>query len=281
MSSGTVFTPGGAGLAWVEDVWDKEIDVEAYERSVIRRFISDRPRGLGQMHIRKHGNLTPSTLATTADLGEPAFSANTETEFTMTPNWVDLNVSVSDMVLARMAQDPSDTFKASIESAIAQKMDQDIATLFAAFITNISGNYASSLDKAKILDAKSKVHAGAKEFGDDDLHFFYHHLQDDAVLTVDSFVNAQVRGSGEKGAVSGRVGSGFGLQFHRTGNVRNSGGGFNNGIIPKRAIVIAFNQRLKVEAQRHGKANWILGGADYAVGTVRDAYCGLLKSEAA
>lgn len=281
MSSGTVYTPGAAALAWVEQVWDKEIDVEAYERSVIRRFVTDKPKGAAQMNIRKHANLTPSALATTSDLGEPAFSANTETVFTMTPSWIDLNVSVSDMVLARMMIDPSDTLKSSIESAIAQKIDQDLATLFAAFTTNISGNYASSLDKAKVLDAKSKVHAGAKEFGDDDLHFFYHHLQDDAVLNVDSFVNAQVRGSGEKGAVSGRVGTGFGLQFHRTGNVRNSGGGFNNAIIPKRALVIAFNQRLKVEAQRHGKANWILGGADYAVGTVRDAYCGLLKSEAA
>lgn len=283
--TGSVYTPGsgGTGNAWVNEVWANLIDREAYELAVIYPLIKEYPSLHGKLHIPKHAALSASTISGTTDMSGfgLTFSANTEVEKTITPSTVNLNVSVNANQIARMMVDPQDTLRTSIDMSIAQNIDQGVATLFQALSTNISGSYAAPLDKSAILEAKSKVKAGAKEYASDQINFCYHHLQDDSVMSIGDFVQAYVRGDAQNPAVGGKIIESFGIRFYSTGNIRNAGGGFNNCMFISRAFGISFNQKPTVKAQEDGLATWLLGWADYGTDTVRDGYAALLKSNAA
>ena len=278
-----VYAPGNTGAAWVNEVWANTIDRAAYALAVIYPLFSQQKPLHKKLHIPKHDVLTASTIADTVDMSGSGltFSANTEVEFTATASTANLNVSVNANQIARMMVDPQDTLRTSIELALAQKIDQDAATLFTGATTNISGSYAAPLDLSTVLEAKSKVKAGAKEYASAQINFCYHDLQDDAVMSIGNFVQAYVRGPGEQPAVSGKIIEGYGLRFYSTSNIRNSGGGFNNGMFIERAAAISFNQTPTVKGQDNGLAVWLLGWADYGYGTVRDGYLCNLKSNPA
>jgi len=277
-----VYAPGDTGLRWVNEVWARMIDREAYELAVIYPLVKKYEPLHGKLHVPKHAAFSASTIAGTVDMSGAGltFSANTEVEFTTTPSTVNLNVSVNANQIARMLVDPQDTLRTSIDMSIAQNIDQAVATLFQSLTTNISGSYAAPLDKSAILEARSKVKAGAKEYASNQINFCYHHLQDDSVMSIGDFVQAYVRGDSQNPAVGGKIIESFGIRFYSTGNIRTAGGGFNNCMFIERAFGISFNQEPTVKAQEDGLATWLLGWADYGTGTVRDGYATLLKSNA-
>jgi hypothetical protein len=282
--SGSGYTPGSTGTAnkWVAEEWAKRFDVQAYEKAAIWSKIDDVGRVGATLHIPKHDNLTAATVGGTTEMSSfgLTFSANTETDIQFTPSTVNVNVSVNDNTLQRMQFDPMDDLRASMESAISQFIDQDVASLFTSLSTNIVGDYATDIDLAKILEARSLCKAGAKQFADPGKYlFFYHHLQDDNVMSIGNLTQAYARGDSQNPQVSGVIQEAYGIQFIPTGNIRNSGGGFNNCLCVGRAFGIGFNQRPTVKAQPNGLATFLLAYADYGKQTKRDAYAVLVKSK--
>lgn len=282
--TGSVYTPGsgGTGNKWVAQEWAKRFDRQAYEKAAIYSKIDQVPKPGAQLHIAKHDNLTAATFGETSDMSSfgLTFSANSEGEITFTPGTVNLNVSVNANTMARMEFDPTDELRVSMEASVAQFIDQDVASLFSALTTNVVGDYASDLDLAKILQARSLCKAGAKEFADPGKYlFWYHHLQDDAVMSIGNLTQAYARGDNQNPAVGGVIQEAYGIQFIPTGNVRNSGGGFNNCLAVARAFGIGWNQQPTVKAQENGLATFLLAWADYGKATKRDAYAVLVKSK--
>lgn len=280
--TGTAQTPGASLSAWVQDVWDSEIDRLCYQLQKFVPLITEKKPLNNKLHIQLHGNLTPGTVASTADMSGHGltFSANTETEKTITPGIVALNVSINDSVGWRMQNDPEDTFKKSIEMAMAQKEDQDLLSLIIALTTNTEGSYASPLSKSDFLSLQAKVKNGLGEYAGEGLNFIYHNLVEDSVLNIDAFVSASYRGVTQNGpAVSGNMETGFGTKFVPCGNVNSPAAGqYACSIFGKRAFAISRNKRPSVEVQRFGAANWLICTSDYGYSTVRDQYAGLLKS---
>lgn len=279
----TPYAPGSAaaGYRWVDEVWAKLIERAPYERGVLAPNVTEYQPIHGKFHIPQHANLTPSTrdTANTADMTDAlTFQANTETEVTISPGTTDLNTSINENQAARMQMDPNDTLRVSIELAFAQQIDQNIATLFTSAILGATGAYGSSLDLATILNAKARLGRGLKEYGDDQIFFAYAHENEPAVLGTSNLISAQIRGDSQNPAVGGRVVDAFGLRWIKTGNVRNSGGGYNNGMWAKRSIGLGFNIKPYVKTQQHGHGTWLLGLADYGYATIRDAYIANAKS---
>lgn len=279
-ATGSVYTPGTEAASWVAQVWDPSIEQALYFKSVILPILGPRKKLMQQLHIPVHGGFTPSSVAATADRSgfNLTFSANTETEVTVSPVGIDLNVSVNDNTVWRMMTDPTNTFRDSMEMAAAFKIDQDIFTLLAAATTNIEGDYATDTDKSGWLALKAKVRNSAKQFADEGTYAFYHPLQGDNINSISEFIAADIRGQ-QGAAMSGKVVDAFGLKWKEAGAIANSGGGFNNGIVVPRGIAVSFNKRPSVEMQRFGKAKWLLLDAEYGYSTVRDALLGLMKSK--
>lgn len=285
--TGSVYAPGSVSSGttatkWVAEEWAKRFDVQAYEKAAIWSKIDDVGRLGNRLHIPKHDNLTAASVGDSTDMSSfgLTFSANTEGEITFTPGTVNVNVSVNENVLQRMQFDPTDDLRQSMEAAVAQYIDQDVASLFSALTTNVVGDYASDIDLSKILEARSKVKAGAKQFADPGKYlFFYHHLQDDNVMSIGNLTQAYARGDSQNPSVSGVIQEAYGIQFIPTGNVRSSGGGFNNCLTIGRAFGIGFNSRPSVKAQPNGLATFLLAWCDYGKATKRDAYACLIKSK--
>lgn len=279
----TPYAPGsaGAGYRWVNEVWSKSIERAPYELAAILPNCTEYEAIHGKLHIPQHANLSPSARDTTntADMTDAlTFQANTETEQTISPGTVDLNTSINENQAKRMMVDPQDVLRVSIEKAFAQKIDQDLATLFTSAVLGATGAYGSALDLTTILNAKARLGKNTKEYGDDMIFFAYAHENEPAVLSTNNLISAQIRGDGANPAVSGRVVDAFGIRWLKTGNVRNSGGGFNNGMWVKRGIGVGFNIKAYVKTQEHGHGTWLLGLADYGYVTVRDAYIANAKS---
>lgn len=287
--TGSVYAPGSVSSGttatkWVAEEWAKRFDVQAYEKAAIWSKIDDVGRLGNRLHIPKHDNLTAASVGDSTDMSSfgLTFSANTEGEITFTPGTVNVNVSVNENVLQRMQFDPTDDLRQSMEAAVAQYIDQDVASLFSALTTNVVGDYASDIDLSKILEARSKVKAGAKQFADPGKYlFFYHHMQDDNVMSIGNLTQAYARGDSQNPAVSGVIQEAYGIQFIPTGNVRSSGGGggYNNCLTIGRAFGIGFNSRPTVKAQPNGLATFLLAWCDYGKATKRDAYACLIKSK--
>jgi hypothetical protein len=278
--TGTPYTPGTEAVNWVAEVWDNEIEPALYFGSQLLPILTPRKKLMQTLHIPVHSGFTAGSVASTADRSGfgLTFSANVETEKTLTPVGIDLNVSVNDNTIWRMMTDPTSTFRMSVEAAADFKIDSDLFSLLAAATTNVEGSYATDTDKSGWLALKAKVRNAAKQFADNDTHAFYHPLQGDVVSQISEFIDASIRGAGSKPAVTGKVVDSYGLIWHEAGTINDSGGGFNNGIVVPRGIGVSFNKRPSVEMQRFGKAKWILMDAEYGYSTIRDQLLGLMKS---
>lgn len=283
MSSGSSYIPGAStptlAYRWINEVWAKTLDRQAYEKDTIWKKFKQFDYLGNKFHIPKHDNLTPASVADTTDLYEPTFSSNNEGETTITPGAIRLNVAIDDRTLARMAFDPTDTVKESIIMAMNQKVDQDAAANFNSLTTNSVGAVGADLTFADVLAARSAVKAGAKEYADvGDYIFVYHVLQDDNIMGISQFTQFIVRGKTDSAANTGYVGSGYGIQFVPSSNVYNTGAGFANAMFVSRAFGQGWSIKPKVEVQRHGPANWLIGLADYGSAIIRDAYaCKMLS----
>lgn len=279
MASGTAYNPT-TGANWVAQVWAKTIDRQAYEKAIVWPKVLEVDQLKKQLNIPKHDNLTPSVIADNTDIYEPTFSANTEGTVAVTPTMNNLNVSVDYRTIERMMLDPRDTLKTSIEMALGVAVDKQVTALWPSLTTNIGGSYAADLDLPTILAARSQVRTGAKEYAEPGKYVFvYHPLQDDAVMGIGQFTQFYIRGDKQNPAVGGVIGEAYGIQFVPSGNVANSGGGYNNAMFIERAFVISFNQRPTIKLQEHGLAHWLLGWSDAGAATLRDPYAALLKSK--
>lgn len=279
----TPYAPGsaGAGYRWVNEVWGPSIERAPYELDPIVPNITTMEALHGKLHIPQHANLSPNSRDTTnsTDMTDNlTFTGNVETELTITPGSVDLNVAVNEIQLKRMSIDPNDTLRTSIELAFTQKISQDVCTLFQVAVLGATGGYGAALDKSTIFNGKARLGKNTKEYGGAEIFFAFAHENEPAVLSTSDFISAYIRGQGGGAATSGRVESAFGITFLKTGNVRNAGGGYNNGMWIKKGLAISFNIKPYVKAQEHGHGIWLLGLTDYGYATVRDAYIGNCKS---
>jgi len=282
MATGTGYRPGDTAQKWVAQVYAKRVDRLSYELSKLLQRCNEEEALRGQLHIPKFDNLTVSTRTDSTDIYEPTFTSNTEGEITVSPTYYDCNVAIDDRQLARMIFDPRGEIRTGIEMALAQQADINIATQFISFATNFAGDFVSDLTLATVLHARSLVLKGAKEYaGPGDLVLGYHTDQDDAVMGISPLTQWIARGDAGNAAKTGILGEGFGISFVPTTVIRNSGGGYNNGMFIKRTISYSFNIRPSTKLQEHGNAKWLLGQMDMGASIARDPYGCLVKSQAA
>lgn len=277
-TAGGFYEPGTKGAKWVSQVWAKTFERAPYFRGVTLSRITEYEPLHGQFHLPQIGTFTPSAIASTVDMTNDGitFSANTETEFTVSPTTVTLATSINDNMLDRAASDPRSPLRDSFEMALAQYIDQQVFSKFSASVLGLTGGYGNPLDKSVVLNAQARIEVNAKEYADEgaEIFFAFHPSNAPAVRSISDFVSAYIRGDKSNPAVTGQVVNAFGLSFLSSGNVQtNSGGtGYDNAMWIKRGIGISFNKRPYVELQRRGLGYWLLAYTDFGVDKVRDAY---------
>lgn len=275
------YLAGTTGAKWVDQVWNEEIDVLCYEEQVFANKIQVKGRTGSQMHFPKSDNLSRASLGDSTAGNNLTFVANTETEATLTPATTVVPVEVNLPLIARMAGDPSDMLKKSIEMSLAEGVDVNCLTLVSALTTNVVGNNTDNLTKGLILDADQKLSATAKQYykaGSGGGICIVGVTQKDDILDISDITNAQIRGDSANPVVSGWVAKAFGISFYESGNVQISASTLYNVLFIPRAFAIAYNEKPSVKMEEYQLVKRIIGWVDFGYTTVRDQYAVQMKS---
>ena len=271
------YTPTQA-VAWIKDVWEPEIGIAAYEEMRVAPFFKRLQAIAGTVHYRKHANLQRQALANgaSARLEQLTFSGQAETQVTKTPQTSYIAVSTNLNTIARLMDNPSDTFRTSIEMSIAEGVDVVAATAFDDLVT-VQGNGAAQVTEATFLDALVNLGEQAKSLwkpGTTRGVFIFHTRQvDDVLVSTQNWSQAQITGRNETPISSGWLKSVYGCDFFETGNIQNIGATFHNGLfVPELTFGIGYNQKPTIISQESGIAIVLIGWTDFAAMTLWDVY---------
>ncbi len=257
---------------WVDQKWDA-IDVAAYEEQIYANLIKERKSSHGQLHVPFHANVSTGAVSA-GNATSLSFSANTESEATLSPTTYSAQQEVEMALVVRAVQDPEGVLQESLKLAIAQVVDQQALTLVASLSTNIV-NAAGGIDNASILSAIRAGAQGGKQFwypGKANAFCVVHVGQIDNMLAITNIVQAQWRGDRVNPIETGWVANAYRVDFYESGNVYTTGGTAYSVMQIPRSTSISYNQRPKVMVQEYQMANRIICWTDFAVGIIRDAY---------
>jgi hypothetical protein len=254
---------------WLRDVWIPEIGVCAYEEPRIGSHFKRVMAPEGKVHYRKHIGFTTASFATGVDNDGLSPQANTEQEIVGTPQTSYVYVRTTLQAIARMMNDPSDLFRKSMESALAEGVDKACGNQ-CTDLTNLVGSSADNVTEALLQDAIVRAAVAMKEDfnpGVDELVFCFHPNQIDDILAISNWTHAEKRGDGENPIVKGMILRANGVKFIETGNVKMTGlNTFNNPIfVPNRTFGIGFNQEATVKMEELLMEKRLLGWVDFAL----------------
>jgi hypothetical protein len=270
------YTPGLEAAAWIKEVWEPGIAVAAYEEMKIAPHFRKLEAMSGQIHIRKHANLSRSTLGSTTAGSAISVTENTEVEVTKTPQTVYVYTAVSDVTIARMMFDPSDTLRGSIESSIAEGVDVECAKLFTDMTTSVVGNNGVDVTEATFRQGVQKLATNAKQYykvGQDEPSFIVHANQIDDIMGEPRFTEYQMRGDGSSPLVKGWTLRAHGAAFYETGNIQVTSSTMRNGLlIDDLTMGIGYNQTPTVKMESYLLEKRIIGWVDFAAVTIWEEY---------
>ncbi len=264
------FTTGaGIGGVFNPALISATVQVAAEDARVFRPLITDVPfDGPGKtLDILKLGALTAGAYT---EGSARSFSVPTNAAVTVTPSEVDLAMSFTDKEMKRAFMNLPMLYTPLIGSAVAQKMDADIAAEYANATGTATDEGDTAASVAKFLAAVAIVKAAAKNHGGVVNGVMHTSAWDDFILD-DKVINASVRGAGSllTGEITllGGVRVGFTTGITATGTPSK----YQNMIFTPRALALVMKSDITVEAwdSRDNKAFRVAAGADYDVATIQ------------
>lgn len=263
---------GGPAQYWAAEVWARDVDMAPYEEGVMTPLVLEHEAGMGKLHWPKHDNLASADIADGGNPESLTYVSNTETEATFTPTLSYCASRVSLPMYERMVTNPESVLRKSTNASLVQRIDVKLFSLVAAHVVNIVGANTDQITKGTILDARQKLLQGAKSEAkaDQEFNFIVGVTEDDDLLNISDITNAQIRGGSETPMVSGWIAKALGFRFYESGNVQSSGASLFNVAFAKRAYVISWNNRPKLEIQPFDLSKKIIAWSDYLYGTLRE-----------
>lgn len=270
------YTPTQA-INWTQDVWTPEINIAAYEEMRIEPTFLRLGKVGERVHVRKHANLARQTAADgTALINLTTYSGAVEAEVTGTPTTIYIITVTNQNTIARMMQDPRDTFRRSIDMSIAEGVDVACA-LKIDDLVNIVGGVGQNVTEATFLDGMVVLAENAKgEFtpGKTKAVFVFHTRQlDDVIDSTKGWNQYQIRGDQDNAISNGMINSAYGFDFIESGNIQNVGALFHNGMyIPQKTFGIGYNMPITPSIEQRDFAWLVKGIVDFSAVTIWDVY---------
>ena len=270
------YTPTQA-LQWLEDVWTPEIELAAYEEMRVEPFFRSLGKTGATIHLRKHANLARvEPLVGTSLVDTLIYSGAVEVDVEASPVTHYVAVAINLNTIARMMQNPQDTFRRSIEMSLGEGVDVECAKKFDDLVA-VVGGVGQNITEATFLDAIVSLAEMAKgEFkpGTTKAVFVIHPRQiDDVIDSTKGWSQYQIRGDQGSPVSKGWLSSAYGVDFIESGNIQNIGALFHNGLfIPQKTFGIGYNQVPTVKMDSRNLGNLVIGMVDFAVMTAWDVY---------
>lgn len=267
--------PGTAtGSYLVNEVWNRRIERNVYDRMDFANNIGARERLYNQLHLPKMSRFTYSTLAQGTFNTALTNSANSETEATLSPAGIYIQVVTDENQLSQGNLDFDSAFTAGVEDGLAE----GIETLTLANLSSLStyqlGGAGASIDASTWRSGVGKIPKGARSKGQPgkaDIHIILPTGQYANALGIPEFTNADMRGDGTNPNVRGIFVKGAGATLHLSNVLPTSSGTSKYGAIwiPE-AFGISWNKRVSVQAQKWELQHKIIGYANFGSAIVWD-----------
>ena len=283
----TIFVPGttGDGLELTNEAWQLGIEAQVYEEAQLFPLLKERDRLFNKLHIRKYGAFGTGTLAQTGT-PTPTYATTTTSDVPVTPVAQYVATSLSRNQIKQMNVDPtsSSEFKSSMNSALAQKIDQYVnGQLIAPLTTNVVGDATTTMDRSLVLNLLYTIRKNAKSAvqpGKSNIKFIVWPLQGPSFMSIPEFTSANLRGDSANPNVKGIVFEAMGLEFIVSGNLDTSAGYASNAMFVPDAFALSWNERPTVFSQEYEFASRIYCYANYGASTVWDDRAGNLRTKA-
>lgn len=267
---GNEYTAGStAGGNLTPQVWAREIEQAVYEAQEVAPFFKKLEKTGEQIHVRKFGTLGRTAPSDSTALLNLTYSIGADTEVTATPSTSYVALALNLNFLARMIQDPTDSFRMAAEASVAEGVDVSCATLFDD-LTSVVGGIGQNVSEATFLDGlvilktagKSKANPGNRVFT------FHHNQLDDLIASTQNWSQYQITGQQGTPAV-GELKNVYGFPMIETGNIQSIGGLYHNGMFLKNGTFgIGYNQTPTVRTEERDLARLVICWTDFAVITI-------------
>ena len=268
------YTPTQAAN-WTQEIWTPEINIAPYEEMRIEPTFKRLGKVGEKIHVRKHANLArvqPSDSTQLVD--SPTYSGTTEVEVTGTPVTLYVIAATNQNTIARMMNDPRDTFRRSIDMSLAEGVDVACAAKIDDLVA-VVGGVGQNVTEATFLDGLVQLAASGKNSfvpGQTRGVFVFHTFQfDDVVDSTKGWNQYQIRGDQDVSVRTGMINRAYGIDFVESGNIQSIGGVFHNGLyIPEFTFGIGYNAPITPSIEQRNLGWLVKGIVDFGVVTIWD-----------
>ena len=256
MALGTDHVTGTSIANWRPNIWTSEILAERESNLVLAPLVKryDRDiRSKGQtVEVPQLSNLTANAKVANTQV---TLNSNVEDKLTITidQHW-EASVLVEDFADAQSAYDTHAEYRKKTGYAIAEKVDNFIATTATTNFTQEVGTFGTALTYDVILDAKQKLDEAKAPLTD--RHFVVTPKGHRDLLSIDEFIRYDAMGVGGTSSSpikTGKVGSILGFEVYMSQNLVVTAGTpveNNNLFFHREAFAVAMQKSMVTEAQR-------------------------------
>lgn len=245
---------------------------QSQENSIMRGLVKNYnlPFGNGKtITVPKYPQVTANAVAEGADLSPEAITTGSAV---LTVSEVGVMTNVSDLAVRTSSANVVADVGRLFGNAMAKKMDQDLAALFASFSV-VLGDGTTAVTAARIFEAVAKLRAAGV---DPSLIACVLHpeIAYDLKASITGTYGAPASEMGNSAMRSGLVGQIAGIPVYESGHIVSTAGDSVGGVFHRDALGLAVLSEMSIETERDAsaRATEIVGTATYGVGELEDAY---------
>lgn len=245
----------------------------ASERSLMRNLVKGFavPMGTGKtVNVPIYGKVSAAAVAEGTDLANTAVSTS---EAVLTVSEVGIMTTITDLAINASASNVVADVGRLFGEAIATKLDQDLAALFAGFSTVVGSN-STTITAAHIFQAVAKLRS-IGVLGDQLFCVLHPEVAYDLKASLtNTFANPNAGLIQNEAMATGYVGQLAGVPIFESSNIVSTTGDSIGGLFHRDALGLALMSDIKVESQRDAslRATELVATAVYGVGEIYDAY---------
>lgn len=273
------YVPGTTAAKWLAEEWSPSLALAAFEEARLYPLYLDVGQIPYKYHFPRHLGVVAAQLTESTAGSALTATSNTETEAVITCSTQYVMIEVNHNVLSRMAGDPHDTLRQSVEKAVAARIDvlssADAATLAAGVQSGTGGTLSWNDVKwaQYILAANAKEWYTTANDGKGNPVLIINPIALHALVGITSpaIMEYQVRGDGAGPLVRGYVGRLLGFDVVESGSISSDGTDhYNMALIPNKTFIIGFSHKPSVKVEEYELADRIICWTDFGTKVLWD-----------
>lgn len=271
-----VMTPNATSALNIKE-WARRIEPAVYDSMAFLPTLKEAAeRIMDGLYVRRIGTVPVQTLADTNDGATFNFDTMTPTAILLSPSWILAAAAYPDSSPRRQGDEISAAYANNLNEALAAGLDAYVLAFIQSAVTTVPiGGAAYNIDAAGLRTAIQQLAGTSKrdiQPGDPGINLILHTNQIDDALAIPEVNQAYQRGDGRSPQLTGKITTGYGLNFMFSTLVKADANGFHGAAYKGEFMHYGYNQRPKPEKQRYLKQTRLTADAEIGANVVYNEY---------